>query len=77
MENKTLLYPEVGLPEYVSKDGMWAAIPYGKKYMILSNGKQIDVFKTYDLAVSFIDKKVRAEKRIKKTKTKATLQNFE
>ena len=28
-----------GDPEgYVTKDGMWAAVPYGKKFIIIHNG---------------------------------------
>jgi hypothetical protein len=35
---------------YISSDGMWAAVPYGKKYMIIYNGEQLSVHKTLETA---------------------------
>jgi hypothetical protein len=35
-----------GDPEgYVTKDGMWAAVPFGKKFIIIHNGHQVHVGK--------------------------------
>lgn len=64
---------------YVSKDEMWAAIPFGKKYMVIHNGEQIQVFKTLDTAKNFIlkqnkTKKVKTQKTTKpKSVSKASL----
>lgn len=50
---------------YVSKDLKWAAIPYGKKFMILHEGEQIHVSNTYKTAVEYI------KRESKKTKNKS------
>lgn len=47
---------------YVTKDGIWAAVPFGKKFMIIHNGQQGDVFKTLDAAKKYINKQNRAQK---------------
>lgn len=39
---------------YVSSTGEWAAIPFGKKYMIIHNGQQGKVFNTLDEAKTYI-----------------------
>ena len=41
---------------YVSPDGLWSAIPYGKKYMILYNGEQMTIHTTLDVAKRTIAK---------------------
>ena len=61
-----------GDPEgYVTKDGMWAAVPYGKKFIIIHNGQQVHVANNYKTAKSFILKQVKASK-----KTNSTLEQF-
>jgi hypothetical protein len=50
---------------YVSKDRMWAAIPFGKKFMIIHNGEQIHVAGTLVTAKSYINKQIKASKVIK------------
>lgn len=47
---------------YVTKDGMWAAVPFGNKFMIIHNGKQGDVFKTLDAAKKHISKQNKIQK---------------
>lgn len=47
---------------YVTSDGMWAAIPYGKQYIIIHNGFQVQLCKTLRTAKTFITKEM---KRIK------------
>jgi hypothetical protein len=34
---------------YVTNDGMWAAVPCGKKFMIIHNGSQVKVLNTWTL----------------------------
>ena len=34
---------------YVTNDGMWAAVPCGKKFMIIHNGSQVKALNTYCL----------------------------
>ena len=47
---------------YVTKDGMWAAVPFGKQFMILHNGEQIHVAGTLATAKSYINKQLKASK---------------
>ena len=47
---------------YVTKDGMWAAVPFGKQFMILHNGEQIHVAGTLATAKSYINKQIKASK---------------
>lgn len=50
---------------YVTKDGMWAAVPFGKKFMIIHNGEQIHVVGTLAVAKSYINKQLKASKTVK------------
>jgi hypothetical protein len=50
---------------YVTKDQMWAAVPFGNKFMIIHNGEQIHVANNIDTAKSFIQKQTKP-KRVKK-----------
>ena len=52
---------------YVTNDGMWAAIPCGKKFMIIHNGNQIKVLKTYKQSVDFIKNQLKTTKRKRKS----------
>ena len=63
-----ILDPKPKDPEgYVTKDGMWAAVPYGKKFIIIHNGQQVHMTNNYSTAKSYILKQVKASK--KKTTT--------
>lgn len=67
-----VLDPKAGDPHgYVSKDGMWAAVPYAysKKFIIIHNGKQVHTANNYKSAIAYI------KKQIKKTKN-GPLNNF-
>jgi len=67
--NVDILATKCGDPEgYVSKDGMWAAIPWaGKKkgFCIIHNGRQVHDVKTYKQALAYIKK----QSKIKNTST--------
>ena len=55
--NEGLLNPKPGDPSgYVTKDGMWAAVPYGKKFIILHNGQQVHTANNYKSAKTYIQK---------------------
>jgi hypothetical protein len=55
-----ILNPTPGNPEgYVTKDGMWAAVPFGKKFMIIHNGQQVHVANNYKSAKTYIQKSVK------------------
>lgn len=63
-----ILNPKTGDPNgYVTKDGVWAAVPYGKKFIIIHNGQQVHLANNYSTAKSYILKQVKASK--KKTST--------
>jgi ABC-type uncharacterized transport system ATPase component len=55
--NEGLLNPKPGDPSgYVTKDGMWAAVPCGKKFIILHNGQQVHTANNYKSAKTYIQK---------------------
>jgi hypothetical protein len=60
VQNENLLNPTPGDPNgYVTKDGMWAAVPFGKKFMIIHKGQQVHVAKNYKTAKTYIEKSVK------------------
>ncbi len=64
IQNETLLNPKPGDPNgYVTKDGMWAAVPYGKKFIIIHNGQQVHLANNYSTAKSYILKQVKVTKK--------------
>ena len=61
--NYGLLNPKPSQPVgYVTKDEMWAAVPFGKKFMIIHNGEQIHTTGTLAVAKSYIHKQIKAPK---------------
>ena len=64
-----ILNPTLGDPDgYVTKDGIWAAIPWaGKKkgFCIIHNGRQVHSVTTYKQALAYIKK----QSKIKNTTT--------
>ena len=62
--NKGILDPICGSPEgYVTKDGMWAAIPSnGKKLAIVHNGDIVHIARNYQSAKNYILKESRKSK---------------
>lgn len=66
IENETLLNSKPGDPNgYVTKDGMWAAVPWGKKFVIIHNGEQVHTANNYTTAKSYILKQVKLSKKKK------------
>jgi hypothetical protein len=63
IHNYGLLNSKVSNPSgYVTKDGMWAAVSFGKQFMILHNGEQVHVSGTLATAKSYIQKQIKASK---------------
>ena len=62
--NKGILDPLCGSPEgYVTKDGMWAAIPSnGKKLAIVHNGDIVHIARNYQSAKNYILKEIKKSK---------------
>jgi len=44
---------------YVTPDSSWAAIPYGKRYIIIHNGQQVHLSNTLATAKNYIIKQLR------------------
>jgi len=58
--NEGLLNPKPGDPSgYVTKDLEWAAVPWGKKFIILHNGQQVHTANNYKSAKTYIQKSVK------------------
>jgi hypothetical protein len=73
--NINILGPAESHPEgYVTKDGKWAAIPWGKKYVILCNGEQVHTASSFYYAKDYILKKVKQTPRNRKTSS--SLENY-
>lgn len=65
--NFDILNATPGTPAgYVTKDGKWAAVPYGTKFIIICDGKQVHCANTFDLAKEYIQKKVKQTPRKRK-----------
>jgi hypothetical protein len=47
---------------YISPNGLWAAVPYGKRYISIYNGGQICLHNTLETAKKFIQKQNRKKK---------------
>ena len=67
VHNQSLLNSKPGDPDgFVSKDGMWAAVPWaGKKkgFCIIHNGNQVHSVKTYKQALDYIKKHSKIKKK--------------
>ena len=63
ISNLSLLDSIPGDPSgYVTKDGVWVAVPWGNKYVILHNGRQIHTSNNLKTAKSYISKSCKATK---------------
>ena len=73
VQNEGILDPTPGSPNgYVTKNMEWAAIPWGKKFIIVHKGQQVHTANNYKSAVSYIEKEVKALKK----KIKGPLDQF-
>jgi hypothetical protein len=60
IQNEGLLNAKPGDPNgYVSKNGEWAAVPWGKKFVILHNGQQVHTANNYKSAKTYIQKSAK------------------
>ena len=64
-EIPSLLDAKVGQPTgWVSKDGMWAAVPSnGKKFAIVHNGEVVHFSKNFDSAMTYIKRELKKSKK--------------
>lgn len=66
--NPGILDTVQGNPEgYITKDGKWAAVPYGTNFVILHEGKQVQTESSFEKAKSYILKKVKQTPRKRKS----------
>jgi len=64
IQNEGILNPKPADPNgYVTKDGMWAAVPFGKKFIIINNGQQVHLANNYSSARSYISKQIKVSKK--------------
>jgi hypothetical protein len=60
VQNEGILNPIPGDPNgYVTKNGEWAAVPCGKKFVIIHNGHQVHIANNYKTAKSYIQKSAK------------------
>jgi hypothetical protein len=60
IQNEGLLNAKPGDPNgYVTKNGEWAAVPWGKKFVILHNGQQVHTANNYKSAKTYIQKSAK------------------
>ncbi len=73
--NSGLLDNVPGSPEgYVTKDGKWAAVPWGNKFVIICNGEQVHTSNNLTTAKDYIQKKVKQTPR--KRTASSSLENY-
>lgn len=65
----SILNPKPDTRCYVTKDGMYAAVPIinSKQLCVIHNGQQIKVCRNYESAKKFINQQVKNEKSRKKS----------
>ena len=60
IQNESLLDPSSGDPNgYVTKNGEWAAVPWGKKFIIVYKGQQVHTANSYKTSKSYIQKALK------------------
>lgn len=59
---------------YVTKDGKWAAVPWGNRFVILCNGEQVHTSNNLTTAKEYIKKKVNQTPR--KRNSASSLENY-
>jgi hypothetical protein len=71
IHNYGILDPKPSDPSgYVTRDGVWAAVPFGNKFMIIYNGEQVHVSNNLNTAKSFIRNQIKPKKVKKFAKPK-------
>jgi hypothetical protein len=70
--NTSILDPDNGPTGFTTPDFQFAAIPFGKEYMIIADGQQLEVVKTRQLAEIRLEQLKNSHRTLKKgTKTPA------
>jgi hypothetical protein len=68
--NTSILDPDNGPTGFATDDFQFAAIPFGKKYMIIADGQQLEVVKNRQLAEIRLEQLKNSHRKLKRgTKT--------
>jgi hypothetical protein len=74
IQNESLLNPKPGDPNgFVTKDYGWAAVPFGKKFMTIHNGQQMEIHTNLTAAKKYIQQQIKTKKS---KKGSASLESF-
>lgn len=63
--NTSILDPDNGPTGFATDDFQFAAIPFGKKYMIIADGQQLEVVKTRQLAAIRLEQLKNSHRKLK------------
>jgi hypothetical protein len=75
--NQTILHPDNGPSGFATSDFQFAAIPFGKKYMIIAQGQQLEVVKTRALAEIRLEQLKNSHRKLTKgTNTPAPVKSL-
>lgn len=62
IQNENILDPVPGDPNgFVSKNGEWAAIPWGNKFIIVYKGQQVHTCNNYKTSKTYIQKAIKGK----------------
>lgn len=64
--NTSILDPDNGPTGFATDDFQFAAIPFGKKYMIIADGQQLEVVKNRSIAETRLEQLKNSHRKIKK-----------
>jgi hypothetical protein len=68
--NETILHPDNGPSGFTTSDYQFAAVPFGKKYMIIAQGQQLEVVKNRAIAETRLEQLKNSHRKLTKgTKT--------
>lgn len=67
--NTSILDPDNGPTGFVTDDFQFAAIPFGKKYIIIADGQQLEVVKNRQLAEIRLEQLKNSHRKLKKRTT--------
>ena len=63
--NTSILDPDNGPTGFTTPDFQFAAVPFGKKYMIIADGQQLEVVKTRALAEIRLEQLKNSHRKLK------------
>ena len=64
--NETILHPDNGPTGFTTPDFQFAAVPFGKKYMIIAQGQQLEVVKNRAIAETRLEQLKNSHQKITK-----------